>query len=231
MKKNLLLLSYILLSGCLAMAQSKKPSYPEPEFSKEVYAYNKEGDVLTRLEKETGSSKTKTKLGGIGGMENGYEIEGEKAHVRFPGMNNLSFIYTSSYGASKPGSGEAPKGTEMAPADSMSMGDASGAPDMSGMSNMMENINDPSQMISLFKLTQKGGSRKVIIFASQGMTVFSKKDKGSLKYTLSFKKIRDGYFEIVVDKPLPSGEYAFVNNGGMNSMQGGQALLYAFAID
>jgi hypothetical protein len=96
---------------------------------------------------------------------------------------------------------------------------------------MMENINDPAKMISLFKLTSKGGSRKMVTMASQGMTVFSKKDKGSLNYTLSFKKIRDGYFEIVVDKPLPSGEYAFINNGGMNSMNGTTALLFAFAVD
>ncbi|MEP7257655.1 MAG: hypothetical protein ABI687_04695 [Flavitalea sp.] len=62
------------------------------------------------------------------------------------------------------------------------------------------------------------------------MTPFAKKDKNSAKYSLSFKKIKDGYYEIVIDKPLPGGEYAFINNGDMNTMNGDQTL-FAFAID
>lgn len=58
----------------------------------------------------------------------------------------------------------------------------------------------------------------------------SKKQKTGEKYTFSVKKIREGYWELVIDKPLPDGEYAFAMSGmGMQEMDG-STTLFAFGI-
>ena len=57
------------------------------------------------------------------------------------------------------------------------------------------------------------------------------KNQKSTKYTFSLKKIREGYWELAIDKPLPKGEYAFTTMGmGMPSMDGGMTL-FAFGIN
>ena len=59
----------------------------------------------------------------------------------------------------------------------------------------------------------------------------SKKMQSSDKFTFSVKKIREGYWELVIDKPLPKGEYAFTVMGmGMANMDG-STTLFAFAVD
>jgi hypothetical protein len=65
---------------------------------------------------------------------------------------------------------------------------------------------------------------------SRGITKFSKTEKANAKYSLSFKKVREGYFEIVVDKKLPKGEYVFINTGQGGGMDY-SATLFAFAVD
>ena len=63
------------------------------------------------------------------------------------------------------------------------------------------------------------------------MPFASKKSKSSDKYTFSVRKIREGYWELVIDKTLPKGEYAFSMIGmGMGNMDG-STTLFAFAID
>jgi hypothetical protein len=58
----------------------------------------------------------------------------------------------------------------------------------------------------------------------------SHKIQSSDKYTFSARKIRDGYWELVIDKPLPKGEYAFTATGmGMDVMNG--TVLFAFGVD
>jgi len=45
------------------------------------------------------------------------------------------------------------------------------------------------------------------------------------------KKIREGYWELVIDKTLPKGEYAFSMMGmGMGNMDG-STTLFSFGID
>ena len=52
------------------------------------------------------------------------------------------------------------------------------------------------------------------------------------KFTFSVKKIRDGYWELVPDKMLPPGEYAFsaLDMTG-SSARGPGVLLFAFGVD
>ncbi|HRO70367.1 MAG TPA: hypothetical protein PK951_08305 [Chitinophagaceae bacterium] len=58
-----------------------------------------------------------------------------------------------------------------------------------------------------------------------------KKLQSSDKYTFSIKKIKDGYWELVIDKNLPAGEYAFTMlNMGLGSMDG-SSTIYCFGID
>ncbi len=52
--------------------------------------------------------------------------------------------------------------------------------------------------------------------------------KTATKYTLSIKKVKEGYHEMIVDKSLPKGDYTFV----MMSMSMDQSYsLFAFAVD
>ena len=49
------------------------------------------------------------------------------------------------------------------------------------------------------------GKRKALL---QSMEIMGKSEKTAAKYTLSIKKIKDGYHELVVDKIPPRGEYS-----------------------
>jgi hypothetical protein len=62
------------------------------------------------------------------------------------------------------------------------------------------------------------------------MKILGKGKKESTKYTISIKNVKRGYYELVVDKPLPRGEYAFVvqdMTGGMDN----KSKLFAFGVD
>ena len=79
------------------------------------------------------------------------------------------------------------------------------------MMNGMEGMNvmgDPADMISLYKATSAKNKRKILMQKAGG-AFGGKKSQSSDKYTFSVKKIREGYWELVIDKPLPRGEYAF----------------------
>jgi len=98
--------------------------------------------------------------------------------------------------------------------------------------SMMSRMDDPSQKLTLYKMESAKGVRKVLLQKAPGMNPFgSHKLQSSDKYTFSAKKIKDGYWELVVDKPLPKGEYAFTMMGmGMDAMGGGTTL-FAFGVD
>jgi len=50
-------------------------------------------------------------------------------------------------------------------------------------------------------------------------------------YSFSVRKVREGYWELVIDKSLPKGEYAFTVQGtGMSNMDG-SVTIFAFGID
>ncbi|MDP4260996.1 MAG: hypothetical protein Q8941_00580 [Bacteroidota bacterium] len=213
MKKIFLSLQVTLLAG-IAVAQT----YPEPEFSNEVY-YLKKDSAYTVVRLEKGHSKMEQKGSAIGGYESGYSLDGAKSSVRFSNGNNLSFVIST--GSSSGSSSHKSDSTMQANGMDPSM--------MQGMSSMF----DPTSSISLYKVESSKGERKVILQKSGSALPFANhKPRSSDKYTFSMKKIRQGYWELVIDKPLPKGEYAFTM---MNVMGGdamaGSTLLFAFAID
>jgi hypothetical protein len=58
------------------------------------------------------------------------------------------------------------------------------------------------------------------------------KDISATKASVSVKKIRDGLYQIIFDKPLAPGEYAFMPALDMGSLMGGGKLnLFCFGID
>jgi hypothetical protein len=224
MKKWMLSFFTLMLFSVGAIAQNNKQVYPEPEFMKEIYAYEKSTNTLVRLQKETSQVETKTKFGGFGGGESGCNIEGERSKVRFSSTQLPTFVFRS-----KEDHSSSDNGMQM-PMDSTNagMGGDSINKMMAGMgsiNSMMDDFLDPSKTISLYSMDQKKGGR-TLVFQSMG-GAFSKNKKSNNKYTLSFRKIRDGYYEIVVDKMLPKGEYSFMNSA-MGTME---MTLFAFGVD
>jgi hypothetical protein len=215
--KKIFFLSLLLFSAYLIYAQT----YPEPEFTNEVYYLNKgNGNALVRLEK--GASKMDTKTNVISGSEVGYSIDGGKSPVRLSSGTNVSFIISSGSSgssANKPSSA------------SDSMMKANGMDP--SMLNGIGNTSDPSQRFTLYKTESGKGERKVLLQKAPGMNPFGKhKIESSDKYTFSVRKIREGYWELVVDKPLPRGEYAFTMQGaGMGDAMTGATTLFAFGVD
>lgn len=217
--KKVFLLSFILLVTFVAVAQL----YPEPEFNKEVYYLKKDSiHTVMRLEKGVSKMETKTKMGGMGGSESAYVLDGEKATARINGGYNISFVFST--GASS-GSSSSKEKDSMMLANGMDPAAMQGMGDMGGM-------DDPASTITLYKLETSNNKRKVLLQKNPGMMPFgSKKQKSSDKYTFSVKKIRNGYWELVIDKTLPKGEYAFtIMSMGMVSMDG-STTMYAFGIN
>lgn len=214
MKKNFLLLVALMLSNFLVISQTTSTTtYPVPDYANEIYLVKKDSAIsLLRLEKGSSKQEMKVKMMGMGGMDQGYALEGEKSTVRLPGGSNLVFIlYTG---------GEA---TTRSP-ESDSMMRANGM-DPAMMSNPMASMMDPTQNISLYNMKSEKGQRKALL---QSMGLMGKSKKTATKYTLSIKKVKEGYHEMIVDKPLPKGEYTFV----MMSMSMDQSFsLFAFAVD
>ncbi len=218
MKKILLLSVAVCVTG-IALAQT----YPEPEFNKEVYYLKKDSVyTVTRLEKDASKMETKTKMGGMGGSESAYVLDGEKATARINSGYNISFVFST--GASS-GSSSSKEKDSMMLANGMDPAAMQGMGDMGGM-------DDPASTITLYKLETSNNKRKVLLQKNPGMMPFgSKKQKSSDKYTFSVKKIRNGYWELVIDKTLPKGEYAFtLMSMGMVSMDG-SIIMFSFGVN
>jgi hypothetical protein len=217
--KIALLITIMLLDVTMLWAQYNLVKYPEPEFSNEVYYLKKDTACSAiRLEKEASQMEAKIKFGGFGGMENGYTINDERSKVRIGSGNNLSFVFSTG----------AP--VKVTPPSSDSLMNANGMDP--NMQNMMSGINNPLDNVILYKLESEKGKRKILLQKSGGAFIpNSKKIKLSEKYTFGIKKIREGYTELVIDKTLPAGEYAFsMMNLGMGAT-GGDMTLFAFGID
>jgi len=205
-------LSAILFDANWIVAQT----YPEPEFSNEVYYLKKDKDFsLVRLEKSSSKMENKTKI--VGPSENSYSIEGDKSPVRLSSGTNFSFVISkgSSQGSSSPKSDSVTKANGLDPnmMDEMSMG-------------------DPSQTITLYKVSSEKNIRKIYLMKVGGYFSMGKnKLQSSDKMTFSVKKVRNGYWELVIDKPLSKGEYAFTmmnpGTGGMDA----SSLIFAFGVD
>ena len=219
MKKYLFLSACAMLISVSLWAQPDKTKYPEPEFSKEVYFLKKDSvTTVIRLEKNSSKMESKTKMGGMGGSESGYTFDREKSSVRLNSRNNLSFVFSTGASASSSNNMQ----------DSMMRANGMDPAMMQGMSSM----TDPSNSITLYKAESGSGKRKILMMKTPGAMAFgNKKMQSSDKITFSVKKIRDGYWELVIDKPLPKGEYAFTLMGmGMASMDG-STTIFAFGID
>ena len=57
------------------MALSAQSNYPIPEFSNEVYWYQKDSNKVVRLEKNTSKVDTKTKMGGKSSDKMGFSVK------------------------------------------------------------------------------------------------------------------------------------------------------------
>ena len=219
MKEYCSLLRIFFLSAILFSAYGlNAQTYREPEFTNEPYYINKSaGNTLVRLEKN--SSKMDTKANAISGSESGYSIDGSKSPVRLSSGSNVSFIFSS-------GTSGSSSATSSAKSDSVMRANGVDPSMVSGA-----DMSDPSQKLTLYKLESGKGVRKILLQKAPGMNPFgSHKLQSSDKYTFSTRKIRDGYWELIADKPLPKGEYAFTMMGtGMDVMSG--TTLFAFGVD
>jgi hypothetical protein len=216
--------SVMMLTVCLCgmVVLYGQKTYPEPEFTREVYYLKKDSvHSVVRLEKDNSEMESKTKMGGFGGAESGYSMDGEKSPVRLAGGNNLSFVLSTGASAGK----ASPQVDSMMRANGL---DPAMGQNMGGMGM------DPVSMISLYKAESGKNKRKIIMQKTPGAMPFgSKKIKtGGDKYTFSVKKIREGYWELVVDKTLTKGEYIFTMLDVTSMGAGGNnSILFAFAID
>jgi uncharacterized protein YxeA len=216
--KSIILL--VLLLGCVCILRAQK--YPEPEFANEVYYLKKDSvNSVVRLEKESSKIDTKTK---ITGYEQGYSIDGEKSKVRLRSGSSLSFVFSN--GAS---AGTSNGNTTQRDSIMRANGMDPAMMNQAGMGGSMGSMNDPASNIELFKADTDKGKRKVITMKMGGGPFGSKKPTSSDKYTFSVKKIREGYWELVIDKTLPRGEYLFSLKSSTN--MDGSSVMYAFGID
>lgn len=216
--KNILLTAVLLYAALNLCAQD----YPEPEFSNEVYYLKKDSvKSVIRLDKESAKMETKSKGAGFGGFENGYTLDGEKSSVRLTKGTNLSFIFSTGSSSSGPSSS----------LQQDSMMRANGVdPSMMSMSSMTGGMNDPANTITLYKTETAKGKRKILMQKTGG-AFGSKKLQSSDKYTFSVKRIREGYWELVIDKSLPKGDYAFSLMSMTMSNMDGSMTFFAFGID
>src|SRR5687767_14379579 len=208
----------VVMLGCVCVLRAQK--YPEPEFANEVYYLKKDSvNSVVRLEKESSKMDTKTK---ITGYEQGYIIDGEKSKIRLRSGSSLSFVFSN---GSSVGSGN--NNANNAQRDSVMRANGMD-PAMMNQSGMgsMGSMNDPASNIELFKADTDKGKRKVITMKMGGGPFGSKKPTSSDKYTFSVKKIREGYWELVIDKTLPRGEYLFSLKSSTN--MDGSSVMYAF---
>jgi len=215
MKHLISIAAFLFAVFCL---QAQK--YPDPEFANEVYYLKKDSvHSLVRLEKSASKMENKSKAAGFGGFENGYAVDGSKSDVRLSG-SNLSFVVSNGPSASS-SSGSSAQRDSIMKANGM---------DPSMMGGMPTGMSDPATSVTLYKADASKGTRKIYMMKTGGAFSMGK-NKSSDKYTFSVKKIREGYWELVVDKPLPKGEYAFVTMNGYSGTGGMDALLFAFGVD
>ncbi len=217
--KKVLVSLLVIFTATVAMAQK----YPEPEFTKEVYYLKKDSTyTVMRLEKGSAKMETKTKMGGMAGSESAYVLDEQKSAIRINSGYKLSFVFST--GASS-GFTSSKERDSMMIANGMDPSAMQGMGDISGM-------NDPASTITLYKLETTNTKRKVLLQKNPGMMPFgNKKQQSSDKYTFSVKKIREGYWELVIDKTLPKGEYAFTMQGmGMGNMDG-STTVFSFGVN
>ena len=209
---------YLLLFGCLMLSISlvAQMPYPIPEYANEIYLVKKDSNIsLVRLEKAYSNQEMKVKMMGMGGMDQGYTTDGEKSTIRFSGGSSWVFLFYN-------GDPAADSSSSLAETDSAMKANGMDMKAFASISSMY----DPTQMISLYNMKSEKGKRKIL---TQSMGLMGKSKRTATKFSLSIKKVKDNYYELKVDKPLPGGEYSFVimDMGGM----GQSYILFAFGVD
>lgn len=93
MKNNTtrILIIFLSLSFINSYGQSKKP-IPEPEFINQIYFFEKQTGILTKLEQNNAKVKTKVKGLGYGGYEMQYQINNTASPIRIPQESSYSFV-------------------------------------------------------------------------------------------------------------------------------------------
>ena len=209
--RNILLSAGLLFITRITCAQN---NYPDPEFLNEVYSYRKDSAIkLVRLEKTTSQLDTKPKMGGFGGAETSYVFEGTSSPVQLSSLHTSFVIYNG-------GNKSTFNMDSMMRANGL---DPSKTPQIPGMGG-----GDPSSSLTLYKVAVEQSNRKIIYMKTPG-AFGGKKSKASEKTGFSVRKIKEGYWEIVLDKTLQKGEYAFTA-AGVASMDGGVSI-FAFRVD
>lgn len=200
MKNILLVLGAGLLCTMSAISQNTKADYPEPGKTNEIYFLKKDsGVILLPLEKGSSKLDTKAKLGGFGGAESGYSLQGETSPVRLKSGNNLSFVFST----------DVSSGSTSVLMDSMMK--ANGI-DPAKLKGVVGSATDPANSITLYKTETGKGIRKILMMKGGGALPFSsKKTTSSDKFTFTVKKIREGYWELVIDKTLLKGELSLIH--------------------
>ena len=212
-----LMLTILLLCVSIYLYAQK---YPEPEFNNEVVFLKKDSThTLLRLEKESSKMESKTKGAGFGGYEMGYIFDGEKSTIRIQKAPGYSFVFST--GASVK--------TASPQQDSIMRANGMDPAMMDGMSGM-GGMNDPANTITLYKAESAKGKRKILMQKAGGAFSMGK-NKSSDKFTFSVKKIREGYWELVIDKPLTRGEYAFSMMNMSAGAMDGSTVLFSFGVD
>ena len=92
-----IILTFFLAAGTLLLnAQNATDSIPEPEYMNQVFAWGKEHKLMN-LEKKDAEIVTKSKVGGIGGAKQLYEMDGAKSPVMLT-ADNLMFVVSTAGG-------------------------------------------------------------------------------------------------------------------------------------
>lgn len=154
--KYFIFFAILIGSASVLQAQNK---YPDPEFSKEVYYLKKDSvNTVMRLEKGSSRMESKTKMGGMGGYEMGYTLDGEKSNVRLSRVPDLSFVLSTGVSV-KPPSPEK---------DSIMRANGMDPSMMNEMSGGMEGMMDPTNMITLYKAEPAKSKRKIFMQKAGG---------------------------------------------------------------
>jgi hypothetical protein len=90
-------------------------------------------------------------------------------------------------------------------------------------------MTDISSLIALYKADVAKGTRKVLL--QKGGGYFGGKMRSSVKYSFSVRLIHDGYWELVIDKSLPEGEYVFTSVPSGTAGMDGSVTMFAFGVD
>jgi hypothetical protein len=214
--KTIILL--VLLLGCVCVLQAQK--YPEPEFSNEVYFLKKDTvNLAIRLEKDHSKLENKNKMTSY---EQSYQLDGDKSRIRLKSGRDLSFVFSTGP--------ETEKNSGNSAADSVMRANGMDPSMLNGSGMDMYGFKDPSSSIQLYKTESSKGKRKIITMKAGGSIFGASKQSSSDTYTFSVKKIRNGYWELLIDKPLPRGEYAFSIADRQTGMDQ-SATFFAFGVD